>query len=329
VLMLHDHMRFAGDRELIERYLPGVDAVLGYFHRMRDSQGLVGQMDPGYWSFVDWAESWKENYGVPEAAKKGPLTVYSLMYAYALQHAAELAEFAGRAMVSEEYNDRANQMIKAVKDHCMSAIRPGIFTDGPGIESFSQHSQVWAVLSGAVSGEEARKTMDTAISDPVFVPCSFAMAFYLFRALSAVDLYDRVDDLFAPWRKMVRDNMTTWMEDTVSQRSDAHAWGSVPIYEYATEVLGIKSVAPGFAALRIQPRIGHLSEASGRVMTSRGPVDVEWYIKNGIFHLSVTLPEAIPCTLLLPDGQCLRIEDKGPYHVACELRTSSPAAEMP
>jgi len=317
VLMLHDHMMYFGDRALIERYLNGVDGVLGYFHRMLDGTGMVGAMDPRHWSFVDWAIRWKANYGVPDAAKSGPLTVYSLMYAYALQHAAELAAFAGRTELAEVYKDRARDLIHAVKTRCMSAIRPGLFTDGPGVEEFSQHAQAWAVLCGAVHGDEARRIMELSISDPEFVPCSFAMSFYLFRALSLAGLYDRVDALFEPWRKMVRDNVTTWMEDTVSQRSDAHAWGSVPIYEYAVETLGVLPIAPGSRALRIRPAIGSLSEASGRVITPGGPVDVSWRISGGKFHLRAAWPEALRAVIELPSGEQIEFERGGFCETEC------------
>ncbi|MFC4306422.1 alpha-L-rhamnosidase C-terminal domain-containing protein [Cohnella boryungensis] len=319
IFMLHDHMMFAGDRELIERYLPGVDAVLGYFHRMRDGSGLVGPMDASHWSFVDWAHRWKESYGVPGAAKRGPLTVNSLMYAYALQQAADLASFAGRSGLASEYVERAEQIRQAVKTRCMSGIRRGCLTDGPGIEEYSQHSQIWAVLVGVLEGEDARHAMGTAINDSSFVPCSFAMAFYLFRALSAVGMYDRVNGMLEPWRKMSADGLTTWMEDTVSQRSDAHAWGSVPIYEYAAETLGVRPVAPGYGEIEIRPFIGHLQHAKGRIMTAKGAVDVAWRCMDGRFHLSAAWPADVPCTVSLPDGQSVRIENEGKYDVEIEL----------
>ncbi|MBB6634613.1 alpha-L-rhamnosidase C-terminal domain-containing protein [Cohnella thailandensis] len=319
IFMLHDHMMFAGDRDLIARYLPSVDAILGYFHRMRDDRGLVGRMNPRYWSFVDWADRWKESYGVPDAAKKGPSTVYCLMYAYALQQAAELAYFAGRHGLAEEYEGRAEQMRQAVRENCRSELHFGCFTDGPGSEEFSQHSQIWAILSGTSTGDEARRIMEIALTDDAFVPCSFAMSFYLFRALSMTGLYNQVYELFAPWRQMAKDNLTTWMEDTVSQRSDAHAWGSVPVYEYLAETLGVLPIAPGYGEIEIQPRIGRLHQAQGRVMTSHGPVDIHWHLEGERFHLSAKWPEQVPCVIRLPNGRRTRVETGGAFSVSVLL----------
>ncbi|MNO14191.1 Bacterial alpha-L-rhamnosidase [compost metagenome] len=319
ILMLHDHMIFAGDRNLVERYLPGVDAVLGYFHRLIDGNGLVGPMNPRYWSFVDWAEQWKEDYGVPGAAKEGPLTVYCLMYTFALQKASELAAYTDRRDLAEEYMARANRMQTAVRENCMSLIRPGCLTDGPGIEEFSQHTQIWAVLSGTLTGEEARQAMSLSTENPDFVPCSFAMAIYLFRALAAVGMYDKVHDLLGPWRQMAGDGLTTWMEDTVSKRSDAHAWGSVPIYEYATETLGVRPISPGCEEICISPRIGQLKRAEGCVMTSKGLVSVEWKLIDSCFYLNASWPEQITCTIILPDDQSIRIKTGSSYTAVIDM----------
>ncbi|MDI4647094.1 alpha-L-rhamnosidase C-terminal domain-containing protein [Cohnella hashimotonis] len=325
IYMLHDHMMFAGDRKMLERYLPSIDAVLGYFHRTIDASGLVGPMNPRYWSFVDWADKWKDDYGVPDAAKKGPLTVYCLMYAYALRQAAEIADYANRARLASEYRDRASDMIRAVRTHCMSADIPGCFTDGPNVEAYSQHAQIWAILSGAASVEEGRNALLTALDDPSFVPCSFAMSFYQYRALTMVGLYERVHELLAPWRKMAKDGLTTWMEDTVSQRSDAHAWGSVPIYEYAAETLGVHAKAPGFKEIGIRPFIGRLTHAGGRVMTPHGPVDVDWRVDDGYFHISAKWPEHLTCTLVLPNGSSVSVENGGKYETTVEWRQSAAA----
>lgn len=316
IFMLYDHMMFAGDRELVERYLPGVDSILGYFHRRIEVSGLVGQMNPRYWSFVDWAEEWRDDYGVPGAASQGPLTVYCLMYTCALQQAAELAAYAGRSTVAQEYRDRAVRMQLAVRQNSMSSSRPGIISDGPGVEQFSQHAQIWAVLSGTLSGNEARHALLQSIECSDFVPCSFAMSIYLFRALSIVGLYDKVDELLSPWRQMASEGLTTWMEDTVSKRSDAHAWGSVPIYEYATETLGVQPISPGCEEIRIMPRVGKLTQAEGSVMISKGMVSVRWELVDSTFILNASWPEQISCTIVLPNGQTFYAGNKGEFNIA-------------
>ena len=75
-----------------------MDSVLDWFHRKVSSVGLVDNLPTSYWNFVDWVDEWP--MGIPPAASKGPITAYSLMYAVALQKAAEINQWTGRRDVS-------------------------------------------------------------------------------------------------------------------------------------------------------------------------------------------------------------------------------------
>lgn len=303
IYMLHDHMMYYGDIDITKRYLASMDAILAYFDRLINAQGLVGQLPRRYWSFIDWTEEWRPLYGAPNASSQGPLTLFSLMYITALNNGAELAEFAGRAGVASEYRERAKHVRFAVLAHCRSHQAHGMFRDGPEIEEFSQHTQIWAVLSGVVNGMEAARLMKHAVEDTTIPHSSFAYSFYLFRALAATDLYEYVHQLWDPWHTMVSQNLTTWMEDTVSQRSDCHAWGSLPLYEFTSEILGVQPERPGFAHIRIQPRIDHLEHAEGQVVTPKGIVKVSWTKKDNVFAIRIDGPESVPLTLVLPNGE--------------------------
>ena len=61
--------------------------------------------------------------------------------------------------------------------------------------------------------------------------------------------------------------------------------------------------APGFSALTIRPFPPQELE-SLRVSSklASGKVTVDWKQKDGRFHLSLTIPEGIPCRVILPDG---------------------------
>jgi len=304
--MVHDHYMHFGDSELVRRYRPTMDAVLDWFDR-RARDGLVEDLPQAYWSFVDWVAEWRATAGTPPAKWWGPMTVYNLMYAYALDRAAVLNEATGRGDTSAEYRVRAAAVREAVRRRCWDS-REGLFRDGPETEAFSEHAQVWAVLSGVLEGAEAAETMERALSGKGVARCSFAMSHFLYRALAKCGLYDRTERLWQPWKDQLALGLTAWVEDPVNQRSDCHGWSALPLYEYVAETLGVKPMEPGFRAILIEPRLAGLTYASGEAITPRGTVRVDWKREGGTFRISVVGPAGTPVVVRLPDGMEHRAE---------------------
>ena len=159
--------------------------------------------------------------------------------------------------------------------------KKGILTDGPGIEDYSQHVQVFAILTGTISREEGRKALlETVEKKKEYPQCSVAMAFYLFRALEETGLYEYTKEYWGIWRRMLVKHSTTCIEDEVQERSDCHAWGALILYELPTVILGVRPGEPGYQSIVIRPQPGYLKEAEGDIITPAGMVHVHW-IKNG------------------------------------------------
>ncbi|GBF77632.1 hypothetical protein PA598K_06189 [Paenibacillus sp. 598K] len=318
VMMVHDHYLHYGDEALVRAYLSTVDGVLQWFDSRIDSLGLVGKMPEGYWPFVDWVEEWRERAGVPAAHEAGAMTVYNFMYATALGLAAELNESVGRVSTGAEYRARADAICQAANQRCWSKDRK-IYQDGPGLEQYSQHCQIWAVLCGAVEGEEARRILDVVMTDGALSKVSYAMAFFQFRALAKAGMYDRSFGLWDTWRELAALNLTTWVEDPVSQRSDCHAWGAVPLYEFTTEILGVQSGGPGYSRIRIAPTPGPLKSAEGAVAIPQGVVLVSWQrTADDRFELSCEVPAGTEAEIRLPSGDLFMIPE-GKHQFSCEL----------
>jgi hypothetical protein len=233
-LMVHDHMMYFGDRELVTQYFPTCDSILNHFHRLITSEGLVGQFDPRYWSYVDWVQHWV--FATPPAARNGPATYFSLVYAMALSSAARIADFIGRPAVGAEYISRKTSILEAVNKLCYDG---EWYFDGPLMTqrdipgSRSQHCQIYAVLSGAIEGDAARSLIQRMLKEPSFHKVSLSQTFYLFRALEEVGLYEATQDLWAPWKEMVDQGLDTWAEVLQSPRSDCHAWGASKLLNHA------------------------------------------------------------------------------------------------
>ncbi len=283
ILMVHDHMMFFGDKKLVRHHLAAIDQILEYFDDHMEQRGIVGKtgghISGRYWSFIDWAIPWGKTVGTPPAGFKDPITMESMLYVYGLQNAAELCGYVGRKDTAEEYRRRAESVIAAVRSNCRD--EEGSFLDGPGIRDYSQHCQVFAILTGMVSKEEGRVLLQRSLDDKEkYAQCTVSMAFYLFRALEITGLYERTNEIWNIWRKMVKDNLTTCVENDLDGRSDCHAWGALLLYELPATILGVRPAAPGFEKIEIAPNPGYLNWAKGRVATKWGIIEVDWKKKE-------------------------------------------------
>lgn len=278
ICMLHDHMMYFGDRELIRYHMPSVEQVLYFFEKNRTEQGYVGKIGGIYhrekfWSFIDWAPEWEA--GVPEAAKSGGLTMESLLYLMGLMKAAELAEYIGRTELGSQYRQTAESVKQGIRNYCMS--QEGWIMDGPGISEYSQHCQVFAVLTGVLDTETGRRNiLETLKHRKSYAQCTVSMALYLFRALEMTGLYGETDQCWNIWRQMVASHMTTVAESDVYPRSDCHAWGALALYELPSVILGVRPAAAGFEKIQVKPVFNSLTWAGGEVITPYGMVKVEW-----------------------------------------------------
>jgi hypothetical protein len=298
ILMLHDHMMYFGDAELVASSMGIVDRILQFFALHTAPEGYVesigGINEQGrFWSYIDWASEWNETSGMPPAGLHGrPITMETLLYIYGLQHAAELAAFAGRPGEAERYTELAIRAGNAVKTYCRG--ENGMFMDGPGVDEYSQHAQVFAILTGLVSPEEGQKLLKETIEHPdTYAQCTVAMRFYLFRALEMTGLYAYTDHYYEAWRRMIRLHCTTSIESEAYARSECHAWGALILYELPSVTLGVRPAAPGYEAVSINPVPGYMTHASGTVRTPKGDISVSWKLVDGTLQLSYELPEGI------------------------------------
>lgn len=295
--MVYDHMMYFGDVSLVKEYLPTISKILGFFKRHLDERGIlekVGGLNhpENYWSFIDWTPEWKETNGVPSVTLEGPLTMESLLYLLGLQYAEALCRFVKEGEMADSYSKDAEKLKKALRAYCRG--KDGMFRDGPSYEAYSQHCQVFAVLTGTVSMEEGKKYLiETLKHNEDYAQCSVAMMYYLFRALEQCGAYEYTEQLWDSWKIMLENHMTTCAEDPLQSRSDCHAWGSLALYELPSAILGLRPTAPGYSEAEIRPHAEYLSEASGVVMTPVGKVKISWEREDDVVYLKTDKPEVL------------------------------------
>lgn len=232
--------------------------------------------------------------GVPTAGRRtNTYTYFSMLYAYVLEQAATLVHSVGRPAHAEEYRSRAYSLRIAIREHCYDG---EFFTDSSSDvadrQSYSQHCQVWAVLSEAAELHERPRLLKESMTNPEFSKCSYMMMFYAFRAFAKAgdDIYHHFwTHALDPWRRMLGCNLTTWEEDDVRQRSDCHAWGSVPIYEYCIELAGIHPIASGCSKILFKPRVRLSENLQAKVALGKDNLATVCWSKNGTGRVQVEL----------------------------------------
>ena len=115
----------------------------------------------------------------------------------------------------------------------------GLIQDGPGLELYSTHAQVWAILNDLVDTAQGKEMLDKTFAVAGIPQCSVSMSFYLMLALDKVGDREKMDKMWQPWRDMLDNNLTTCVENTTDVRSDCHAWGALMLYAWP------KIYAPG------------------------------------------------------------------------------------
>ncbi|OJJ44017.1 hypothetical protein ASPZODRAFT_153995 [Penicilliopsis zonata CBS 506.65] len=313
VLQVCDHHLFFGDTPYARSFLPRIDGVFDFFDAHVDHLGLVSGLPEDVWQYVDWVTTWgateeHPDKGVPTSGRRSNRhTYFSLLYAYVLQRAARLVREVGRPGYAEEYESRAAALQHAVRMHCYDG---RFFTDSTADiaddSALSQHCQVFAVLSGTVAEARDRaRLLREAFADERFSRCSYVMRFYALRAfaLAGDEAYEGFwEQAWAPWRQMLAHNLSTWEEDDVRQRSDCHAWGSVPVYEYCTELAGVQPIAPGSSRLLFKPRLRLSAQIEAIVaLGADNTATVSWHTTaTGEKQVQLRLAKAIAVMSQMP-----------------------------
>src|SRR5690606_3528538 len=142
-------------------------------------------------------------------------------------------------------------------------------------DSFSQHTNSFAVLADLLPKEAQAEVMRRVESDSAVVQPNFYFRFYVDEALRHAGLAERYVPRLGPWREMVALGLTTTPEQPDPTRSDSHAWTAHPNYGLLATVLGVRPATAGFETVRIAPAPGPLRRIEGVVPHVGGEIEVK------------------------------------------------------
>ena len=260
--------------------------------------GLV--RNPIGWNFVDWTPGWPG--GTPPCGECGCASpVNNLHFAWTLRMASQVEDWAGDPEPAAWDRRLADRIGRAVASVYWDEAR-NLFAEDAAHTRFLEHTQCMAALGGFVPAGREAAFGEALATAPDLARTTVYYRSYLidaFRALHRpLDLY-RCFDL---WFSLEPLGLTTVPEQPEPTRSDCHAWGSHPMYHALASVAGIRPAIPGFAAVRIEPQPGPLTELRCAVPhPSGGEVRLDLRLDGGRWTGEAETPPDVPAELSLGD----------------------------
>ena len=283
--MVYDYALWRDDPAFVQARLPGVRAVLDYFHGRRNAAGLVEA--PEGWNFTDWVPQWTK--GVPPDGRDGISGVLNAQFVLILLQAAELEDHFGEPELAARNRRVAAEVGQVVHSMFWDEGR-SLFADDAEHRHFSEHAQCLAILGGLADEMIQDRLVQGLRSAPDLARTSIYFSHYLLEAYrqlgDALALFDRLSEWFA----LESLGFRTTREEPEPSRSDCHAWGAHPLYHFAATVLGVRPAEFGFRSVQIAPLLGPLTAAEGTVPHPRGDISVAFHIEDNRLTGSVTLP---------------------------------------
>ena len=298
IAMIHDFYMYRQDDEFIKSCLPGIEAVLGWFERRMDDNDLIGRLE--WFNFADWTDGFL--VASPGGVDDGNSALVSLNLIYALDRASDLFAHFNYDYKSKKYKERADKIRSAVYQNCWNGTAE-LMADTPEKEAYSQHTNIFSILTDCVPLEEQKALMNKILSDTSLIQTTIYYKFYLFEALQKTGMADKYLTLLGTWREMLDDGLTTFAEGDYKDRSDCHAWSSSPLYHFLSSVGGVRPDKPGFKSVRIEPRFGMLNTIKIAIPHPRGMIEMELLRDENILTGDIKLPVDLQGTLIWNDKE--------------------------
>ncbi|OGV34726.1 MAG: hypothetical protein A2020_00310 [Lentisphaerae bacterium GWF2_45_14] len=297
IMMIDDYYWYSGDKQLVLSLMPGIKSVMEWFGKNRSGSGLISGLN--YWNFIDWVDEWRN--GSPGRNPEDVLTINSLLYAEACRRAAFLCEEC--ALPSDEYKSNYKDVICAVDKYCFDEDLC-LYVDIPGNKGASQHTNAWAIISGAAGSLKTESIVKGLAENPQLQQASLYFSFYLFRAWELSDNYRFFWKQLEKWKSIFKWNFTTFPEiPSPETRSDCHGWSASPLYEFVSRVLGIRPLSPGFKDILVKPMPGGIRKASGKAPAGNNMAGVSWITTEcGEMEIKLDFQHPADVKLVWPDG---------------------------
>ena len=298
LMTLADYAWNHTNREWLKARLPGANQTLMALEAFTDEDGLL-RKTPG-WNFLDWTDGWSVPNvagGVPpDGDSDRPNCELNLQYLLAILSVARAEEAVGDTGLSVYWRGRARRLGSAIRDRFWVGDK-SLFASNVAKDKFSEHSQCLALLTDVVTGEEAERCFGALIGTSGLARCTIYYKHYFFETCFKFRRADLFFRNLGFWRDCLDMNFSTIPETPdVNSRSDCHGWGSHPIWHLHTGVAGVKSAAPFYKKVLVEPQPAHLKSIRSSTPTPKGDVKLDLSFYGTKVCGTVALPEGLSGT---------------------------------
>ena len=304
---LWDYAHWRNNPAFVRSMLPGMRSTLEAFRRHIQSDGLLHA--PEGWNVMDWVPAWDKDAGVPPEGLDGASGLMNWQLVYVLTLASGLEKHFGAPEFAAHYARWADELTQAAQSAFWNESR-GLLADDRKHTSFSEHTQVMAILSQKLP-MTTQQHIANGLRSSNLERTTYYFTHFLLEAYRLVALDDLIHTQLRRWHTdMVQKGLKTPLERVEPSRSDCHAWASHPLYHYFATVLGIRPAETSFASVEIAPHLGDLEWARGALIhPSGGEIRVELRQTDGRLSGLVELPPGVNGILRLA-GESFPISGK-------------------
>ncbi len=310
------YWRYSGDERFIGTLRPIAEGIIERYEQQRGASGLLEDF-PG-WVFLDWAQVDRDSItGAHDALYAAALEAYAeLPGAYDVTHliagtrvAFEALWDKGRQVYVDAAGTRGTSRRISQHTNCMALLA--------GIVPEHRVSGLIDLIADPAASPLAGRLVTTLTPADLHGTAEAAQRVLRFQFEVPTDFDENRDVVAAqPWfcrflheayarherRAEILTSLLRWelhpgngtlqefWSAEAGQSSRCHGWSASPAFDLTTYVLGVRPIEPGYSRAAVDPCLGPLSHASGRVPTPHGWLSVavqgpriELHVPEGMF----------------------------------------------
>lgn len=310
-----------GDTRLLEEQYASMAGWVNYM-RSRAGEDCIWRND---FQFGDWLDFRGEDARLPVPVTNAEL-IATAFFAHSARLLAEMAQVLGKADEAEYYSDLAGKVEAAFNDEFVTPAG----RIGPNTQTAYVLALQFDLLPESIRPLAAERLAEEIRQSGYHLTTGFVGTPYLCHVLSRYGYTDIAYKLlnqedYPSWLYPIKQGATTiwerWdgikpdgtFQDAGMNSFNHYAYGAIGEWMYRV-VAGIEVDPghPGYKRVLIHPQPGGgLTYAKAALDSMYGRIESGWTLKNGIFHLAVTIPANSEGVVHLPAQKSDNITEAG------------------